>query len=91
MYYLINTHLPDKETEAQRNKALLKTFVSVINCCITNQVKTQWLKFYLLLILCAGDLGSVHLGPLTWLPDMAAIFWPIKKKKKSPKWENPNV
>jgi len=43
MYHLINTHFTDKETEAQRNKALLKA-VSVINDCVTNYVKTQCLK-----------------------------------------------
>ena len=48
MYHLINTHFTDKETEAQRNKALLKA-LSVINDCVTSYVKTQCLKMTTLL------------------------------------------
>ena len=48
MYHLINTHFTGKETEAQRNKALLKA-LSVINDCVTSYVKTQCLKMTTLL------------------------------------------
>ena len=46
--HLINTHFTGKETEAQRNKALLKA-LSVINDCVTSYVKTQCLKMTTLL------------------------------------------